>query len=248
MCRAECWCAIWGRLLMRKSLQASVAHVVARLVARRATPIDEIPELIAAVHRALVGLGKPLAAPSEERVEAAPARAPRKRRQAAPAAEPVPLSATEAATESLPNPPQPRLVRRAEIIPLTPAPEPPAMLAVRPGMLRGTVKWYDPRTRRGALRLQGCSDDVAIEGALLDEMAIARLYKGQEVEASLSDDAAPRVVRLTLPGGAWQVAASGGVVHNRHAKPVVVELKREALKRVAARAEAELVLGRRSGR
>ena len=35
----------------------------------------------------------------------------------------------------------------------------------------------------------------------------------------------------------------GGVVHSRHAKTVVVELKREALRRVAARAEAELLLG-----
>jgi hypothetical protein len=226
---------------MGNSLQAGVAYVVARLVARRATPIDEVPNLIAAVHRALAGLGKPLSA-APEVVAAEPA--PRRKTRVAAPVEPV----AEPVSESLPNPPQPRLVRRAEIIPLAPAPELLAMAALRPGTLHGTVKWFDPRTRRGALRLQGCSDDVAIEGALLDEMAIARLYKGQEVEASLSDDATPRVVRLMIPGGAWQVAASGGVVHNRHAKPVVVELKREALKRVAARAEAELLLGRRSGR
>jgi hypothetical protein len=33
------------------------------------------------------------------------------------------------------------------------------------------------------------------------------------------------------------------VVHSRRAKPVLVELKREALRRAAARAEAEHLLG-----
>ncbi|HUB95458.1 MAG TPA: hypothetical protein VL993_06050, partial [Stellaceae bacterium] len=112
------------------------------------------------------------------------------------------------------------------------------------GILRGVVRWFDQRTRRGALRLPGLSGDVPIETGLLDEMAIHRLYKGQEIEATLSEDLAPRVVRLAVPGGIAQQNTVGGMVRGRHAKPVVVELKREALRRVAARAEAESLLGR----
>jgi len=230
---------------MSNSLQASVAHMVAKLVARRATTIAEVPKLIDSVAVALAALGEPVAAPVAAAKEiAAPARAPRAasapRRRAPAVAAPTPEA------ESLPAPPQPRLGRRAEIA-AEPAPAPSAVSLMRPGMVRGVVKWFDPRARRGALRLPGCSDEVIVEQPLLDEMAIQRLYKGQEVEATLSEESVPRVVRLVLPGGAWQVAASGGVVHNRHARPVLVELKREALKRVAARAEAELVLGRRGG-
>jgi hypothetical protein len=84
---------------------------------------------------------------------------------------------------------------------------------------------------------------VPVEPALLDEMGITRLYKGQEVEAILTDGEAPRVMRLVLPGGSWSVNSTAGIVRGRQAKPVVVEMKREALRRVAARAEAEMLLG-----
>jgi hypothetical protein len=226
---------------MSNSLQASVAHIVAKLVSRRPTTIEELPQLVDSVAVALAALDGQ-AAPQEaaEAHAEAPVRRPARRR--APAPEP----AAPAAAEHL-SPPPPRLLRRAEVAAeQVPAPQPAPML--RPGTVRGIVKWFDPRTRRGALRLTGCSDEIVVEPNLLDEMSIQRLYKGQEVEATLSEEGTPRVVRLALPGGAWQVAASGGVVHNRHARPVLVELKREALKRVAARAEAELVLGRRGGR
>ncbi len=228
---------------MTNSLQANVARIVAKLVSRRATKLEEIPGLFDSVYAALSELDRPQAPRQKETetVSAAPApRAARRRR--------APVPVPPPAEEVLPAPPQPRLLRRADVAAASDhAPAPPAAPALRPGTLRGIVKWFDPRTRRGALRLPGCSDEIVVEPALLDEMAIQRLYKGQEVEATLSAESVPRVVRLALPGGAWQIAASGGVVHNRHARPVVVELKREALRRVAARAEAELVLGRRSG-
>jgi hypothetical protein len=225
---------------MNTSLQASVAHMVARLVSKRTTTIAEIPALFDSVYAALTALDGRQAAPRAAAEASAAAPAPKPVRRRAPVAAPQPVA------EILPAPPQPRLLRRAEMAGDS-GPAPQVVPSLRPGTLRGVVKWFDPRTRRGALRLPGLSDEIIVEPPLLDEMAIQRLYKGQEVEATLSADSAPRVVRLALPGGAWQLAASGGVVHNRHARPVVVELKREALKRVAARAEAELVLGRRGG-
>ncbi len=216
--------------------------MVAQLVSKRVTTIAEIPALIDSVHAALAALERPRAPLHEAAAESAAASRAVPQRRRAPAAAPPP----EAQILPPRAPPQPRLLRRADVTGDA-APAPQMAPLPRPGTLRGVVKWFDPRTRRGALRLPGCSDEILVEPALLDEMAIQRLYKGQEVEATLSEESAPRVVRLALPGGAWQVAASGGVVHNRHARPVVVELKREALKRVAARAEAELVLGRRNG-
>lgn len=225
---------------MSNSLQASVARIVASVVSRRPTEIAEIPHLVKGVAAALAALDRP-EVPQHEAEALAASPVPRHaRRQRMPAPAPMAPAAVEH------HAPPPRLLRRADVA-AEAAPLSHPTSALRPGTVRGIVKWFDPRTRRAALRLTGCSDEIVVEPNLLDEMSIQRLYKGQEVEATLSDETAPRVVRLILPGGAWQVAASGGVVHNRHARPVLVELKREALKRVAARAEAELVLGRRGG-
>jgi cold shock CspA family protein len=124
---------------------------------------------------------------------------------------------------------------------MAPAADP---LAPPRSTLRGIVKWFDARERKGALRLPGFGGDVAIDAQLLAESGIQRLYKGQEIEATVNGTAeAPRLVKLALPGGAQPLLPRGGVVRGRHAKPVVVELKREGLRRVAARAEAEQVLG-----
>jgi len=223
---------------MSTPLRASVAQIVAKLLAQRETPPDEVPGLVHNVHIALARLAAPEAAELRETAdaplvpEARRTRQPRQPRIVE--AEPEPEAAAA---------PAPRLLRRADVVPAH-GPAEPAAPVVPPGsILRGIVKWFDLRSRRGALRLPGCSGDVPIEPALLDEMAIPRLYKGQEVEATLDAGETPRVVRLTLPGGAWQVSAVGGIVRDRQAKPVVVELKREGLRRVAARAEAELLLG-----
>ena len=222
---------------MTMTLRANVAHVVAKLVARRATRTDELPGLMRGVQLALERLEQPQSAAAPEPAQEAPrpARAVRPRRVLRPA-EPPP------SIEPAPQP-QPRLLRRAEVVAL---PSPDVTVAARPmpaGVLRGVVKWFDQRLRRGALRLPGCGGDVPVESALLAEMGVSRLYKGQEVEATLSAETTPRVVRLTIPGGVWQVHQNPGIVHNRHAKPVVVELKRETMRRAAARAEAEILLG-----
>lgn len=224
--------------LRTDALRTSVARIVAQLVARRTTHPDEIPALMRGVQDALTGLAEPPApefiAPAPEAPP--PQRAPRTRRVRLPA---QPLPELEAPAPA----PQPRLLRRAEVVTAPPRDDAEPPRAMPNGVLRGVVMWYDQRARRAALRLQGCSGDVTVEPALLDEMAISRLYKGQEVEATLSAEAAPRLVRLVVSGGGWQVQATGGIVHNRKSKPVVVELKREGLRRAAARADAETLLG-----
>jgi hypothetical protein len=226
--------------LRTDALRANVARIVAQLVARRTTHPDEIPALMRGVQAALTGLADPLApetsAPSPEAPQ--PQRVPRARRVRLLAPE-LPEEIEEAPAPA----PQPRLLRRAEVVTAPPREDAEPPRAMPSGVLRGVVMWYDQRARRAALRLQGCSGDVPVEPALLDEMAIPRLYKGQEVEATLSAEAAPRLVRLVVPGGGWQVQATGGIVHNRKSKPVVVELKREGLRRAAARADAETLLG-----
>ncbi len=220
---------------MNISLRANVAQVVAKLLQRRATRCDELPELVHTVHLALRRLGNNVAPTlAEPAAEVAPARPPRVRRVRAPTVE---------TSEAALAPPPPRLLRRSEVMTSATPSEAAALVIVPGGIVRGIVKWFDARARRGALRLPGQSGDVPVEPALLDEMAIPRLYKGQEVEATMAAGETPRLVHLALPGGGWQVSSAGGVVHDRHAKPVVVEMKREALRRAAARAEAELVLG-----
>ena len=111
--------------------------------------------------------------------------------------------------------------------------------------VRGVVKWFDPRAGKGALRLPGFSGDVIFEARILAESGIARLFKGQEVDATIDNGNGrpPQVQRIALPGSAVANPVGTGIVHSRRAKPVLVELKREALRRAAARAEAEHLLG-----
>jgi cold shock CspA family protein len=139
-------------------------------------------------------------------------------------------------------PAAPKLLRRAEVLSVAPAMA--SDLPISRGTLRGVVKWFDPRTGKGALRVPGYAGDLALDSKVMAEAGITRLYKGQEIEASIAGGPeAPRLVQLALPGGVAPVLPSGGMVRGRRAKPVVVEMKREALRRVAARAEAEQLLG-----
>ena len=79
----------------------------------------------------------------------------------------------------------------------------------------------------------------------MPKSGIARLFKGQEVDATIDNGNGrpPQVQRIALPGSAVANPVGTGIVHGRRAKPVLVELKREALRRAAARAEAEHLLG-----
>jgi len=223
------------------SATAHTARMIAKLLAERQTPAKEIPGLIDTVHRTLATLGQKRAAePLPAPAASAPKRRGRKPREAAPAAI-APMPAPEAAPV-----PTPTLLRRAEIkepIEVVPVP-PPASLD---GMTRGVVRWFDPQTRRGALRLQGVGGDIAVEPELLAKSNITRMFKGQEVEARLAGTPdAPQLLEFRLLAAGTAAHANAGMVRARQQKPVMVELKREALKRGAAREAAEaLIPGRR---
>jgi hypothetical protein len=244
----------------RMSEKTEAARVIAKLLASRQTPINEIPDLIENVERALADLDGATgerktpaprktaphpATPSMEikatpRTKRAPLqRAPREQR-VAPAAEPETVEA---------RPAQPTLLRRAEVIHVAPVTPVPTLLVPATGSVHGVVQWFDTRTNRGTLRLQGLSSDVPIEGDILAASGITRLFKGQEIEATLEGgDETPKIATLRLHNLSPNSPVMGGMVRDRHAKQVVVELKREALSRAAARAEAELLLPSRRAR
>lgn len=219
------------------------ARLVAKLLAHRQTPQEEVAGVIHSVQTALSRLREPIAATAEPVAEAdepQATRTPRRKRR-----QPEQTATAEEAPPAAP-PPAPKLVRRAEIMTAPAAAQPtPAPAPAAHGAVRGVVKWFDPRAGKGALRLPGFSGDVLFEARLLADSGIARLFKGQEIEATIDggNGRVPQVQRLTLPGGATATPVGAGVVHSRRAKPVLVELKREALRRAAARAEAEHLLG-----
>jgi cold shock CspA family protein len=216
-------------------------RLIARILKSRPTDQEEVPSLISAVQRTIEQLnGAPRIVALEPAPIAAvetPSARPRGRRRRevlAPAETPPPVVAS------------PQLIRRAEVA----APENPTPFASsatpRTG-LRGVVKWYDPRTRSGALRLPG-HDDVAVDADAVERAGIPRLFKGQEIEASIivEPGGAARLLTMSLPGRPETEISLGGSVtgSRRHGKHVVIEMKRDALRRVGARLEAEQLLGR----
>jgi len=263
-----------------------IARFIAKILAHRATPISEIPQVVEAVQRGLEMLQAPAAAsvpaavdesyfgetytvdafdntsPAEIAAEAAEALTPKRRRGRprkeilpfAPAAEPARAAPVLA----------PRLMRRAEVAAseggwrsaadTTAAAPADNVLRAPKAALRGVVKWFDARTKSGALRLPGYGDEIAVDADALDRAGIPRLFKGQEIEASIAEDGQgrARLITLSLPGRPEtetllpHSSAPGSA--RRHAKPVVIELKRDALRRIAARVEAEQILGRPAGR
>lgn len=171
----------------------------------------------------------------------APSAPPKPRRRAAARSprNPAPLPA-----EPAPAPAAPRLMRRAEVTHAEPA-IPELLQAPPEARRRGIVRWFDARTGRGMLRIPGFAEDVALDPQMLQRAGLSRLYKGQEIEALVTgENGHSRLVSVALPG--QPAAAKGGLKvggMRRHAKPVVVEMKRDALRRAAARVEAEHVLG-----
>jgi cold shock CspA family protein len=223
-----------------------IAHFVARILASRRTASDEVPRLIASVRDTIEALQAPPDEPvAREPSQVMPAAAPaprRRRRQAA--SEPAARRARHAAAEPI-VPAAPQLMRRADVAP-APGPAPFGMRAPHNATLRGVVRWFDLSTRHGTLRLPGFGDEVVIDGAALERAGISRLYKGQEVEATVAEEGGSvRLVSLALPGRA--APAAHGLFKSgsprRNAKPVVVEMKRDAMRRTAARIEAEHILG-----
>ena len=229
------------------SATANTARIIAKLLAQRQTAQQEIPELIDAVHRTLVKLesrddATQTTPAGTSATSAEPGQAPKRRGRKPRALQPQPpLTAEPVAKDKFAPPPAPTLLRRAEVkepvevVPL----QPPA----RDRITRGVVRWFDPQTRRGALRLQGVSGDLPFEPPALEKANITRLFKGQEVEAELGGaPEAPTLLGFRLLAAGQTAHVNPGMVRARQQKPVMVELKREALKRAAARDAAEALL------
>ena len=232
-----------------------IAHMVARLVAgQQTTAASDIPALVETVSATLARILCPAPdLPAAEITREVPARRQRQRRPRDHREEgrkpgrprkvvaPPPIEAPS-------PPPAPRLGRRAEAVVSAPAAEPTSALAPPPAsMVRGVVRWFDPSRQTGGLRLTGVPEDVAVEPAVFIAAGVTRLFKGQEIEAQLDrGEGRVRVTALRVPGGpiatptaSGPIAAMGG----RRPRVVIVEKKRDAMKRVAARTEAEHLLG-----
>jgi cold shock CspA family protein len=148
-------------------------------------------------------------------------------------------------------PPQPRLLRRADAL----ANEAEHHVESQPvfrtpgGTLRGVVKWFDGRAGKGALRLTGISGDVLLDPAALSRSGIKRLYKDQEVEATVQETGGRvRLLSLSLPTRNAEptlnmMAGEITGTLRRQPRQVQVEVKRDGIRQSAARAEAEQVLG-----
>jgi hypothetical protein len=251
----------------RMSKKSEAARVVAKLLAKRHTSINEIPDIIENVERALKSLDSnagqsikkesaAVAAKSAPELRSKRASIARKRPDAHDVGPLVERPVVEKAAIETPvpeaqeiKPVQPTLLRRAEVIHVAPVAPPPAPPAPTNGMVRGVVQWFDTRSTRGTLRLQGLSNDLPIDGDILTASGLTRLFKGQEIEATLEgNDETPKITGLRLLNLSPASPVMGGMVRDRHAKQVVVELKREALSRAAARAEAEALLPTRRAR
>src|SRR5579883_1721038 len=222
-----------------------IARLIARILGARSTPTEEVPVVVSRLRDAFARLGQDEAAAPAGEAPAKPAprrSAGRPRRRAG--------SEEVAAEPTAPPPAAPRLMRRAEVAPAEP--EIPEVLQSPPeARRRGVVRWFDARAGRGMLRVPGFAEDVPLEADALRQAGLSRLYKGQEIEATIiaGEGGQPRLVGLALPG---RVAATGPLAKagmmRRHAKPVVVEMKRDGLRRAAARIEAEHLLGHRQNR
>ncbi|HLJ21357.1 MAG TPA: hypothetical protein VKU84_14220 [Stellaceae bacterium] len=232
-----------------------VAHMVARLVGGQETAASDIPALVETVNAALAEILFPAPRPSRGEVaeEAAVPSARRRQRRAQGDSprEPVRKIEVPEPSEAPAAPPAPRLVRRAEAVAAAPATEPSSLSPPTASMVRGVVRWFDPARQTGGLRLTGVPEDVGVEPAVFIAAGVTRLFKGQEIEAQLDRaEGRVRVTALRVPGGpvaapmaSGPIAAMGG----RRPRMVIVEKKRDGLKRVAARTEAEHLLGPAGG-
>jgi cold shock CspA family protein len=189
-------------------------------------------------------------------IEAAEKPAPRRGRPRRVAVAPEPVEETPV-IEEVPveiAAPQPRLLRRAdaqasneaqhaaEAVSAPRAPE---------GTLRGVVKWFDSRAGKGALRLTGISGDVILDPAALARAGVKRLYKDQEIEATVEESGGRvRLLSLSIParsaGSEPMLNLMPGEVTGtlrRQPRSVQVQVKRDGIRQSAARAEAEEVFG-----
>jgi cold shock CspA family protein len=220
------------------------ARLIAKLLANRRTSLEEIPALIENVRRALAELDA-----NAEEIAIVPVTSVKRQHARVKRDTPSPSPPVAQLPEPVPKPAPSLLVRRAEVVSVAPIAPSATFAPAAVGTVRGVVQWFDSRTGQGTLRLPGMSRDVPIDAVTLARFGISRLFKGQEIEARVEAlGETPKVVEIHLANAIPVHAMSGGTVLDRHAKPVVVELKGEAPRRSAARAEAELLLPSQRGR
>jgi len=234
----------------RPNFLALAAGMLAQIVAKRPTAAHEIPPLVASVAATVEQLLEQRNASSvpllpEEQPKSQPPRArqPRARQKEARPARQALLPAIETPA---PPPVAPRLVRRAEAAAPAEAEIMPFKLQSAATRIRGIVRWFDPGRQTGALRLPGSSEDVPIEPGVFLQSGIARLFKGQEIDADLDRaETQVRIVAIALPGAAAPApSATGMVAGGRRPRMIIVEKKRDGLKRAAVRSTAERILNR----
>jgi cold shock CspA family protein len=191
--------------------------------------------------------------PAAIEIEAAAVEAPKRRRGRPPGSTARSVEAAlEFAEEAVPEiPAAPKLLRRAEAAhgEQDPFANFTAKLQTRsPGAdqaekLHGVVKWFDSRTGRGSLRLTGVSGDIALDAEMVAKSGIKRLYKDQEIEATIRrGKGQPQLLALTLPGREAMPASllSGSETgSHRSSRPVLVEVKSDATWHRQTRASAE---------
>lgn len=225
---------------------------IGRILGARTTPPAELASVITAITEGFsairsgprqpsaVALVAPEPEPPVTAVETRPKR-PRRPRVPRKVEAPAPLP-----IEPTPEPVQPRLLRRAQVAPAEPVVAAPAPLRAKQGTVRGVVKWFDSKARKGAIRLTGISGDVPLDPLLLERAGIRRLYKDQEIEAAIEGPSDRiRLVDLFLPARAPSAGLPGalGGLARRAPRQVTVEVKRNGIRSQQARAEAEQVLG-----
>lgn len=218
---------------------SAMVRLIAKVLGSRNTETNEVSTVIDTIYSAF-GAREQAAQPEA----AAPVEAPRKRRGRPPGstnrarlrpafAEPAPAVQSQ--------PVAPSLLRRAEVV----QPEPQTQAEIEPSKrsVRGVVKWYDGRNGKGSVRLPG-TGDVSIDAGHLSRSGLSKLYPGQEVEAFVTGGG-DAIERMTLIGGpqSERPLETGPIAVRRNTKVVMVEMKRDSLRRVAARAEAEQLLG-----
>jgi cold shock CspA family protein len=243
-----------------RSPSAETARFIATILSARQTSLAELPTTISALHNALNLLQGGVPAPSPNAVIEKPARQakavrvtviqeePRRRGR------PRRLAAPTQTVEDVvaPEPAQPRLLRRAELVTPEHHHDLQPVARTTDGTLHGVVKWFDGRAGKGALRLTGISGDIALDASALARSGIKRLYKDQEIQAIVQESGGQiRLVSLSLPGRpAASAQAEGGDAATgprRQPRTVMVEIKRDGGRQQAARSEAEQVFGNAKG-
>lgn len=234
------------------------AELVARLTASRRIGAADLPELV----ESMISIVRTILNPAREVSTGASTGAlpenptPKKRRGRPPGPKKIAgppkkrgrprktAVTTEIATPTA-APVAPRLIRRSQAG-VSPVGTEAALEPPPSSVVRGVVRWFDPARRSGGVRLTGLPEDMAVEPEIFAAANITRVFKGQEIEAEIHRGGGRvQITSLRIPGGTTASSHSGPIAATGGRRPriVMVEKKLDALKRVAARSEAEHVLG-----